>query len=43
MSISSTFAALPAVFLRGVLLGAALFATTLASAQNGKTEVLFMK
>lgn len=42
MSIRSTFSALPAVFLRGVLLGAALFATTLASAQNGKTEVLWL-
>jgi L-ascorbate metabolism protein UlaG (beta-lactamase superfamily) len=42
MSIRSPFSALPAVFLRGVLLGAALLATTLASAQNGKTEVLWL-
>ncbi len=42
MSISSTFSALHASFLRGLLLGAALLATTLASAQNGKTEVLWL-
>ena len=42
MSISSIFSALPAAFLRGLLLGAALCATTLASAQNGKTEVLWL-
>ncbi|AYQ29582.1 MULTISPECIES: metal-dependent hydrolase [unclassified Polaromonas] len=42
MSISLKFSAVSAAFLRGLLLGAAVFATTLASAQNGKTEVLWL-
>jgi L-ascorbate metabolism protein UlaG (beta-lactamase superfamily) len=45
MSICPTFPSLrslPAVFLRGLLLGAALLTATLASAQNGKTEVLWL-
>ncbi|SFU48493.1 L-ascorbate metabolism protein UlaG, beta-lactamase superfamily [Polaromonas sp. YR568] len=42
MSISSQFSAAPMAFLRGLLLGAALLATTLVSAQSGKTEVLWL-
>ncbi len=39
---SPAFSALPKAFLRGLLLGAALITATLASAQNGKTEVLWL-
>jgi L-ascorbate metabolism protein UlaG (beta-lactamase superfamily) len=39
---SPAFSAIPTLLLRGLLLAAALFSATLASAQNGKTEVLWL-